>query len=175
MKKIRDSIFETNSSSMHSFCFSSSSECYTPEELKKLLFSDDGRIHLYLGEYGWSGPDIKDVKEKMAYCVLQLLIVHTGFYAAAMSDKGCELINEIGLEKVLDAFRFEDFKTHLVELCHKLKIMENVSKYYILDHFKFKFDCYSNIDHQSVGKFDVDYMVDVISKKDGYIIIDNDN
>ena len=178
MKKIRNKIFETNSSSMHSFLFSreeKEQECYTPEELKKLLFSDDGLIHLYFDEYGWSGPDLRDVKEKMAYCVFQLLILHTRFHTWNMPYEVCEMINEVGLEKIIDAFSFEEFKKSLVDLCNKLGVLEGVDEYHILDNFKFNFGEYSNIDHQSVGDFDVDYMVKVISRKDGYIEISNDN
>lgn len=65
-KTIRHSVFETNSSSVHSISLEG------PESIENLecLASP---IRIIPGEYGWSGPDVAGVIEKIAYLATMIM------------------------------------------------------------------------------------------------------
>lgn len=55
-KKIRQSVFETNSSSTHSICIASQPEIQLPQS-----------IHFEFGEFGWETRTLDSVSEKASY------------------------------------------------------------------------------------------------------------
>lgn len=63
MKTIRQSIFETNSSSSHSITISRSSKL-----LDSIGLEDDGSVHIYPGDFGWGVDVFKDPETKASYC-----------------------------------------------------------------------------------------------------------
>jgi hypothetical protein len=64
-RKIRKSVFETNSSSMHSLSYSE----YQELEKSKLEIDEDGYIHVELGDYGDIKEDLVTQKEKLAFVI----------------------------------------------------------------------------------------------------------
>jgi hypothetical protein len=64
-RKIRNSVFETNSSSMHSLSYTKY------KELKKstLEIDEDGYIHVELGDYSDIKKDLVTQKEKLAFVI----------------------------------------------------------------------------------------------------------
>lgn len=63
MKKIRIGVFETNSSSSHSITISAIGEL-----TDKFSVEDDGKFHIFPGEFGW-GPSVHtDAQTKASYC-----------------------------------------------------------------------------------------------------------
>lgn len=77
MKKvIRHSVFETNSSSVHSIIFRKGSEGKheTPEGYaKKWPADDDGNVFVKPDEYGWSGPVVEGIYQKISYLMTMML------------------------------------------------------------------------------------------------------
>lgn len=63
MKKIRQNVFETNSSSTHSICIAKDVELELPES-----------IHFEFGEFGWENDTLYSMWEKASY-------LYTGFIA----------------------------------------------------------------------------------------------
>jgi hypothetical protein len=63
MKKIRQNVFETNSSSTHSICIAKNCELTIPESL-----------HFSFGEFGWECDTLYDVGSKSSY-------LYTGLFA----------------------------------------------------------------------------------------------
>ena len=66
MKVIRKNVFETNSSSVHSVTFKG---VHNTENLEHLA----SPISIIPGEYGWSGPDVAGVLEKIVYLATMIL------------------------------------------------------------------------------------------------------
>lgn len=66
MKQIRQSAFETNSSSSHSITISYGD--YTPDK----LYVENGVLEIYTGEFGWEHEDYYDAATKAAYCLTWL-------------------------------------------------------------------------------------------------------
>ena len=64
-RKIRKSVFETNSSSMHSLSYSE----YQELEKSKLEIDKDGYIHVELGDYSDIRKDLVTQKEKLAFVI----------------------------------------------------------------------------------------------------------
>lgn len=68
MKTIRNSVFETNSSSMHSFCISNDTPAITQ-------FND---LHMKIdasGEYGWGPGTVDTPEEKLDHAIVAMLIL----------------------------------------------------------------------------------------------------
>ena len=64
-RKIRKSVFETNSSSMHSLSYSE----YQELEKSKLEIDEDGYIHVEMGDYSDIKKDLVTQKEKLAFVI----------------------------------------------------------------------------------------------------------
>jgi len=63
MKQIRQSAFETNSSSCHSITIAAG------EFIPDTLPVEDGVCSIYTGEFGWTPEDFTDAATKAAYCL----------------------------------------------------------------------------------------------------------
>lgn len=67
MKQVRQSAFETNSSSSHSITIAAGE--YVPD----LLYPDEiGILEIHTGEFGWEAQDYFDAATKAAYCLTWL-------------------------------------------------------------------------------------------------------
>lgn len=64
-RKIRNSVFETNSSSMHSLSYTK----YKELEKSTLEIDEDGYIHVELGDYTDIKKDLVTQKEKLAFVI----------------------------------------------------------------------------------------------------------
>lgn len=75
MKVIRNSVWETNSSSMHTVSIKGK------KDITKYAFVGDSEsLAVYLDEYGWSGPDCDDFMSKLAYAMCMVLMTeYPGF------------------------------------------------------------------------------------------------
>lgn len=62
MKTIRQSVFETNSSSCHSFSITTE-RMYDPKRYPRIRVSGSG-------DYGWSGPDVETPDEHLDYALV---------------------------------------------------------------------------------------------------------
>lgn len=62
MKTIRQSVFETNSSSCHSFSISNERK-FDPKDYPRIRVSGSG-------EYGWSGPDVETPDDHLDYALV---------------------------------------------------------------------------------------------------------
>ena len=67
MKVIRQSIFETNSSSTHSICIADKSSI-----IDTLPIGPDGICRIYPGEFGWEEEIYHDAITKASYCLTHL-------------------------------------------------------------------------------------------------------
>ena len=68
MKTIRNSVFETNSSSMHSFNISNKTPAITQYNNLQLFICADG-------EYGWGPGTVGSPGEKLDYAIVAMLIL----------------------------------------------------------------------------------------------------
>lgn len=66
MKQVRQSAFETNSSSSHSITIAAGA-CVSNQ-----LHVEDGVCEIYTGEFGWACDDFYDAATKAAYCLTWL-------------------------------------------------------------------------------------------------------
>lgn len=64
-RKIRNSVFETNSSSMHSLSYTK----YKELEKSTLEIDEDGYIHVEMGDYSDIEKDLVTQKEKLAFVI----------------------------------------------------------------------------------------------------------
>lgn len=158
MKKvIRRSIFETNSSSVHSITVSEKAELFDyPEEKEDVIV-------VVPGEYGWSGDDVMGLQEKLRY--LMTLILDTKY---DYDDKKREFIPE---DKKLDLLK-DDVDWKVICLMVKDKKHKEVIPY-IPKGLNFY------VDHQScmsLGAFLSGISLEDFLFDPTYVVeIDNDN
>ena len=68
MRKVRRGVFETNSSSTHALVIS---DVFTG--IDTIPVQDDGKVHIFPGEFGW-GPEVyHDAPAKASYCYTHAL------------------------------------------------------------------------------------------------------
>jgi len=161
---IRQNIFETNSSSMHSFTIGKKRD-------EKLVPYADGFIYLETGDYGWEIEDYYDPRDRASYVLTY-----------AVSTDNIERF-----EKLDDAFckhipNCTGIKINFTPCCKKITQQEFISES-ICPHCES--DLYGNkgyIDHQSTedGQLDVifestDTLIDFIFSSDSTLHTDNDN
>lgn len=93
MRTIRNSVFETNSSSMHSISFSSDAPIVTVKEL-------------YInasGEYGWEITDYSDPNSKLDYATVAFLHIVRNEVKSELEEDIIDYIDE-KLQNVVDCF-----------------------------------------------------------------------
>ena len=101
MKTIRNNVFETNSSSMHSFCISNNEPSITQ-------FND---LHIKIdasGEYGWGPGEVNTPEQKLDYAIVAVLTLNV-----VRLDDEDQGINE----------------KHVVRFAKGAKLLEKVRKY----------------------------------------------
>lgn len=146
--QIRSSVFETNSSSMHSLVIS---EQRKPTFILRPLVG-------YFGEYGWGYEELTSPQQKLSY-----ILTHIAVHLVEDSTQSSELT------KVLSSPIFQKLDSLIQE---RTGFNINMSNSLREDYFKFGY-----IDHQSIGILDdysIEELVDIILDN-SKIIIDNDN
>ena len=124
MKKIiRKNVFESNSSSTHSFTYGST--------FNDLTVEDDNFVHTTLGEFGWEIADYYDSSTKLAYILL---------VAAEFTNHNFWYTHNIQAE-------FESFKD--TDLFKDIELA--VKQYVDCDGIIIDDDSEGYIDHQSLG------------------------
>lgn len=122
MRVVRRSVFETNSSSVHSVCV-------VPEQDFMAL---PGQTYIVVPEeYGWSGPTLKTPEEKLSY-LMSLIGSNSGFSWYS---------EEEGIE-----FAEEEF----LDLPDVQRVVDAVKKHGSKMLFKRNEDGFGKVDHQSV-------------------------
>lgn len=89
MKKIRNNVFETNSSSTHSICIATDAELIIPQSL-----------HFSFGEFGWGYDTLNSVEEKASY-------LYTGLMANNKDeevDKIVQTLKDKGVNVTIEEF-----------------------------------------------------------------------
>ena len=69
----RKNIFETNSSSTHSVCLTNATNKYNWNELDEYVSSEDRRLHIKFGEFGWGDDEYEDAYNKLSYLLTMIL------------------------------------------------------------------------------------------------------
>lgn len=114
--KIRNSVFETNSSSQHTLCLTSNTEEYTPQEIKSgMWISGDGALHLdadelHFGRYPFC--ILSTFHDKLRYVMAAL--VGNNVYSDQLT-KGMANLKELKRICKENIFRFEDFDFDTLE------------------------------------------------------------
>jgi hypothetical protein len=75
MKKIRKSVFETNSSSMHSLILKKSEEI---KDISALKLDNNGYLHIELNDYSYLEKDLKEVNEILSFVASYM--IEYGYY-----------------------------------------------------------------------------------------------
>jgi hypothetical protein len=84
LKKIRQNVFETNSSSSHSISISEKNDSDLMDNT--LIPNEDGNIILLGGEFGWDIEDFHDAQTKASYMAI---------YATEWAREECEEFTKI--------------------------------------------------------------------------------
>jgi len=173
MLKVRNSVFETNSSSSHALVYSQTNQ----NRIEYKLETDNGVLTIHFRDYGWSGPEsfygfgtddiLASSNDKLDYVMTSLCRQlnwgeeHDTTYdeAKVMIANGAIYENDEAralLEKIQD-------------LCPEIKEIKfelNVDEYG---------DPFGSIDHDSQDLLDDEDLIKVIFNKGCLIVIDNDN
>lgn len=171
MKQIRRSVFETNSSSMHSVAIKCKGHMY---DESCLLVDVDDYVHVRFGEFGWEIESYIDAYSKLQYIVTML--VET------------EGRNITSVEDLFETDGFKLINNAIADYCHcngiwideemKMKFYEwDGRKHWYLDHEGY-IDHQSHEDYRSVQDFLDDYGVnitDFIFNSAVIVHTDNDN
>ena len=166
MKVIRNSVWETNSSSMHTVSIKGK------KDITKYAFVGDSKsLAVHLDEYGWNGPDCDDFMSKLEYAMCMVLM--TEYPDFNYWDEHGFTVNQTVLES-LDGYQLllNAVRTQFPE-CEEIVIKKNDGYY-----------PYGYIDHQScesyhsLKDFLEDWDLDVERYLFDYSVvvhIDNDN
>jgi len=150
---IRKSVFETNSSSMHSVAIIGSNR----DSISKLYANNDNEITVYPGEYGWGYETLREPSEKLSYIVTTIA-----------EKNGRESLEDTIFFKWLDEMIFDYTGS-------KLFVHKSEDKYYpygYVDHQSTDtLDDFWSV-NEDVFK---NNMRDLIFNDKYFIIIDNDN
>lgn len=174
MKQIRNSVFETNSSSTHSVSISHKKSYYNDNDCLSEHIDYDNKVHVELGEFGWEVEHYSMPYEKLQY-IATMLVETEGRNISSVDElfetDGFKLINDavadycncdgIWIDSYMNMNSYEwDGKTE-----------------FYLDHDGY-IDHQSHESYQSVQDFLDDYGVDVKQFIFDYgvcVITDNDN
>ena len=139
MRTIRNSVFETNSSSMHSISFASDAPIVTVKEL-------------YInasGEYGWEITDYSDPNSKLDYATIAFLLKARSDIKSELEEDMKDYIDE-KLQNVVDCFASHGVIVEFAEDMYKV----NSKRYNTTVYIQVAISGY--IDHQSAPYADRD-------------------
>ena len=167
MKKvIRNSVWETNSSSMHTVTVRGKKNV----DYVRYNSPINGIIEVSLDEYGWSGPSCDTFKSKLKYALLMVLLTEYpsfNYYDESFVVDQSVLEECQGYKDILDAVRKH-------QDCDFILIKRHNNSYYpygYIDHQSYE-------DYNSLKDFLDDWNVDIerFLFDDGVVVhIDNDN
>lgn len=75
----RKNIFETNSSSTHSVCLTNEPK-YNWNELDEYVNSEDKRLHIKFGKFGWGYDEYDDAYNKLSYLLTMILEIRKAYF-----------------------------------------------------------------------------------------------
>lgn len=130
-RQVRNSVFETNSSSTHSFTYG--------KTYNDLVVEEDGYVHTDLGEFGWEIEDYYESSSKLAYILLAATSFtgHTFWWAS--NDDFSERLESF--KKTQEYMEIEDaVKTRMS--CEGIIIDENSEGY--IDHQSLEYDSFDS-------------------------------
>lgn len=153
-RQIRRNIFETNSSSTHSFTYGNT--------YNDLVVEEDGYVHTPLGEYGWQVQNYANAEDKLAYIIL----VAAAFNGVSFWY-GRDSFDE-KMEKLRDCEEYQNIENAVMRHmdCNGIEIEEYAEGY---------------IDHQSIEYSSFDSWLDGTGASDiedfifGNIVLHTDN
>ena len=131
-RQIRRSVFETNSSSTHSFTYGN-----THNSL--VVNNEDNCIHTDLGEFGWEVETYCDSATKLAYILLA---------AASFTSHSFWYFGDTGFDEMLESFKGTEEYKRIEEAvrnymnCDGIVIDENSEGY--IDHQSLEYDSFDN-------------------------------
>lgn len=171
MIKIRNNVFETNSSSSHSLVYSKAN----PNRIEYKLETDNGILTIHFRDYGWSGPEsltgfgtddiLASSNDKLDYVATTLCRHLNWGEEHDTTHKEAEQMIAAGIVYEW----IEDLLGKIKEKCPEVKEIKfelNVDDYG---------DPFGSIDHQSQDLLDDEDLINVIFNKGCLIVIDNDN
>jgi len=171
MLKIRNDVFETNSSSSHALVYSQKN----PNRIEYKLETDNGVLTIHFRDYGWSGPEsltgfgtddlLVTSNDKLDYVATTLCRQLNWGDEHDTTHKEAEQMIAAGL--VYE--ELEDLLEKIKEKCQEVKEIKfelNAEEYG---------DPFGSIDHQSQDLLDDEDLMRVIFNKGCMIVIDNDN
>jgi hypothetical protein len=151
---IRQSVFETNSSSMHSVAIIG---CNRPAELA-FTFNSEDKIMIYPGEYGWGYEILRGPEEKLSYAITMI---------TQRTNDGCSPEESIYFQWLNDMVF--DYTGHYLQV---VELQDKWNPYGYIDHQSIDtLDDFWSSD-ENVFK---EKMRDFIFNDKYFIIIDNDN
>lgn len=174
MKKIRNNVFETNSSSTHSLSIKLGESL----ENFNIPLNNIGVIEANFGEYGW-GYDILDTQEaKLSYLLTMV----------AMTELGSDIIKTkiSARDRFINTDGFQKLNNFAKQHCNGISdsICSQLAKDAWHQNSGFKLEIDGYIDHQSCEDYNSlqdfldDYNIsidEIILNPTAHIIIDNDN
>ena len=139
MKTIRNSVFETNSSSMHAISFANDEPKVTTD---RLYVSASG-------EYGWDIHDYEAPEEKLDYATVAFMLIARNEVKSELEADVNDYIDE-KLQKVVDCFAKHGVIVEFAEDMYKVNIKRYGTNVYV------DVDISGYIDHQSAPYEDGD-------------------
>lgn len=155
MLQIRKKVFETNSSSTHSFTYDTTGKELTNEELKEKfeqgtnnVFLLEGNLIINLGEFGWEWETLKNPDEKISYI---LTMIKTNILDNDISDDKYDYMSPYRATKEIEDKIENEIISKLKETT-TFKIIESLFKEIGLCFDDIKFENLKNsyVDHESV-------------------------
>lgn len=164
MRIIRESVFESNSSSMHTVSVRGE------RDVRWTSINDNSVISVELDEYGWSGPTLYTFTEKLKYALS--MVLHTEYPGFDVWNEDFTIDQETleslsGYQILMDAIR-----KHMD--CERIEIIKKVTEFYPYGYI----DHQSCEDYGSLREFLDDWNVDAerfLFDGKVMVIIDNDN
>lgn len=183
MKTIRNSVFETNSSSMHSFNISNDTPAITQYNNLQLLICADG-------EYGWGPGTVGSPGEKLDYAIVAMLILCEDRTEEDEADENQKQVVRFAKGEKLKK-RVKEYYDNIIDTFAKHGVLvEFDEKLYEIDpdtRWSIRMNYSGYIDHQSDPRDNGDcYQLAEWAMKDqeslfnycfnnSYIELDNDN
>ena len=171
MFKVRNNVFETNSSSSHSLVYSQKN----PNRIEYKLQTDNGILTIHFRDYGWCGPDSFDgfgtddilasSNYKLDYVMTRLCRhLNWGEEHDPTHEEAKIMISNGAIYEVDEA---AELLEKIQKLCPEIKEIR-----FELNEYG---DPFGSIDHESRDLLDGENLINIIFNKGCLIVIDNDN
>lgn len=183
MKTIRNHVFETNSSSMHSFCISNNEPSITQFNYLRMKIDASG-------EYGWGPGKVSSPEEKLDYAIVAMFIMNLERLDDEDPDetekqvvrfaKGAKLLERVRkyLSNIESTFRshgvYIEWADNLFKIDPDIYWSIQIMHYGYIDH---QSDPCDNYDSRQIANWAMNDPESLFNFcfNDSYIILDNDN